>query len=342
MPDSVCSLPARPSLEHLQKQAKDLLRQFRADSPTATLAEAQFVLAREYGFESWAKLKHHVDDLELPKIPTVTDLESFSAALRDPRVTGLNASAIQLTDGDVLQLAAMPQLETLDISGRNGRITDAALAVLRQLPRLRQFRMCWQPNVTDAGLAHLAACEELEAVDVLGTPTGDGVIRALSGKRQLRRLQTGNRVSNEGISRLHAIPAFHQWLGGEFQYELMSTAVFPNQLVLAGSFTDAGLAALAGLDGVFGIAFSKECPHLTNDALRHLRHMANLSVFSYQGERCTDDAMPHLAAIPRLRLLAIEAAVATDKGFRRSAAPRPWSTSGAAIVPISRVVDSRL
>jgi ankyrin repeat protein len=73
-------LPARPSLEQLRKQAKELLRAYRASDPAATarlrahksnltgptggqsaaLADAQFVLAREYGFESWPKLKRHV------------------------------------------------------------------------------------------------------------------------------------------------------------------------------------------------------------------------------------------------------------------------------------------
>ena len=48
-------LPARPSLEQLRKQAKEASR---ADA--MPLAEAQFRLAQEYGFESWPKLVHHV------------------------------------------------------------------------------------------------------------------------------------------------------------------------------------------------------------------------------------------------------------------------------------------
>lgn len=83
MSDSRFTLPARPSLEQLRKQAKELFQQYRADADSAlerfhavhpgldvhtqnsTLAEAQFVIAREYGFESWAKLKQHVGSLEL-------------------------------------------------------------------------------------------------------------------------------------------------------------------------------------------------------------------------------------------------------------------------------------
>ena len=74
MSDSTRSLPDRPSLSQLRKQAKELLRQLRNGNPVATerlrkykrnlsepiLADAQFVLAREHGFESWPRLVHHV------------------------------------------------------------------------------------------------------------------------------------------------------------------------------------------------------------------------------------------------------------------------------------------
>ena len=66
MSDSFSRLPARPSLEQLSKRAKDLLRRCRAGEalqPDATLADAQFALAREYGFETWAKLKQHVESI---------------------------------------------------------------------------------------------------------------------------------------------------------------------------------------------------------------------------------------------------------------------------------------
>jgi hypothetical protein len=68
------NLPERPSLEQVRKQAKELLQQLRSVDPSATarlrlyktkvddpiLADAQFVLAREYGFESWSKLVQHI------------------------------------------------------------------------------------------------------------------------------------------------------------------------------------------------------------------------------------------------------------------------------------------
>ena len=53
-------LPDRPNLRHLKDQAKDLLKAGGA----ASLTHAQFKIARLYGFDSWPKLKAHVDSLE--------------------------------------------------------------------------------------------------------------------------------------------------------------------------------------------------------------------------------------------------------------------------------------
>lgn len=48
--------PERLSVEQLRKQAKERLVALRAANPSAKLADAQFVLAREHGFDSWPKL----------------------------------------------------------------------------------------------------------------------------------------------------------------------------------------------------------------------------------------------------------------------------------------------
>ncbi|MFN2514214.1 MAG: ankyrin repeat domain-containing protein, partial [Pyrinomonadaceae bacterium] len=53
-------LPDRPNLRHLKDQAKDLLEAGGA----ASITDAQFKIARLYGFASWPKLKAHIDSLE--------------------------------------------------------------------------------------------------------------------------------------------------------------------------------------------------------------------------------------------------------------------------------------
>jgi len=67
----MADLPVKPSMDHLRRQARDLLRaaqagdtaavgRSRAVSAELTLATAQLAVAREYGFASWARLKEEV------------------------------------------------------------------------------------------------------------------------------------------------------------------------------------------------------------------------------------------------------------------------------------------
>jgi ankyrin repeat protein len=78
------TLRERPDLEQLKRQAKELLEAFRAGDAAAVaevnahyraadparfaLHEAQLVLARSYGFDSWPKLKAHVDGVTVGRL----------------------------------------------------------------------------------------------------------------------------------------------------------------------------------------------------------------------------------------------------------------------------------
>ena len=57
------SLPDNANLEWLRKQAKQRLKQLRSTDPAARLSDAQFDLARKFGFTSWRALKAHIDAL---------------------------------------------------------------------------------------------------------------------------------------------------------------------------------------------------------------------------------------------------------------------------------------
>lgn len=81
------SLPDRPNLRHLKDQAKDLLKAGAAKS----IADAQFQLARSYGFASWPKLKARVESLEevgqLKLAIDGNDVERVKAMMaRDPEL----------------------------------------------------------------------------------------------------------------------------------------------------------------------------------------------------------------------------------------------------------------
>ena len=73
-PQAPRPLPGRPNLRHLKDQAKDLLKTGGAES----LTDAQFKIARLYGFASWPKLKAHVDSLEeISQLKEAIDTNNF-------------------------------------------------------------------------------------------------------------------------------------------------------------------------------------------------------------------------------------------------------------------------
>jgi ankyrin repeat protein len=56
-------LPDNPNLDWLRKQAKRHLDELRQTNPAAHLADAQYAIAKRYGFSSWRSLKAHIESL---------------------------------------------------------------------------------------------------------------------------------------------------------------------------------------------------------------------------------------------------------------------------------------
>jgi len=242
------------------------------------------------------------------------DLEALSHI---DHITSLDLGGSQrITDKGLQHLARMPQLRKLNLSEHPGRITDRGLEPLRHLSELRVFEMCWQAGVTDEGISNLRFCNQLEAVDLLGTHTGDAALAAVKGKSNLRFLKTGRNVTDDGLRLLHEFPAFKSWQGGEAKYGMMSFGAEPTNLLIDGPFTGQGLAQLRGLDGVFGLSFFWHATRLRGDDLRCLSEWSNLGYLGCQGQLCEDDAMRHIAALPKLRMLMGQGTVATDEGFK--------------------------
>jgi len=103
----MADLPARPSLDHLRYEARDLLRaaqagdaaavgRIRAVSAAPTLASAQLAVAREYGFASWARLKSAVE-------ARTTDLARQADAFCEASIRDWTGRAARM-------LAATPEL----------------------------------------------------------------------------------------------------------------------------------------------------------------------------------------------------------------------------------------
>ncbi len=309
------------------------------------IEEAQVILAQDAGFGSWEKLMDAVAGGAPPQGAPYTldtkdnrigprrrlsaeDWDELIGVMKERRIPALEAHGLmtddalarvagldfvtslnlggsrELTDDGLLHLTRMPQLERLDLSEYpGGKLTDRGLEVLRHLPNLRRFEMTWQAGITDRGVANLRFCEVLEEVNLMGSPTGDGSIEALQGKAKLRRFSTGKLVTDAGILLLHNFPL------------LRRAEEEGARLLIDGPFTNAGLAAVAGLEGVFDLDLFWHVDHITTDGFAHLIRMPNLEALGCDGELSDNTALGHIAAMPRLKRLRIQESVATDDGF---------------------------
>ncbi len=320
-------------------------RAFRVPENYFPIEEAQTIIAQDAGFGSWEKLMNALAAGVPPQGPAYAvdakdkrvgprrrmssaDWDTLIGVMKERLIPALDANGLitdealariagldfvtslslggsrELTDDGLLYLARMPQLEHLNLNEYpGGKLTDRGLEVLRHLPNLRKFEMTWQAGISDRGVTNLRFCERLEEVNLMGSPTGDGAIEALQDKAKLRRFATGKLVTDASIPLLHNFP-------------LLKTADGEGaRLLLDGPFTNAGLAALAGLDGVFDLDLFWHVDHITTDGFSHLVHLPNLMALGCDGELSDDQAMRHIATLPRLKRLRIQESVATDDGF---------------------------
>ena len=320
-------------------------RSSRVPKHVLKLDEAQMLVAQNAGFGSWDALIASLETGASPIPPYSMDIrrnaiaprrllsdrewDELIALMKERRIEGLSANGLMtdalaariaeldhvialgiggsrgLSDEGLLQLARMPQLRWLNLSEYpGGKLTDRGLEALRHLPNLRVFEMTWQKGITDAGVANLRVCDQLERVDLMGSPTGDGAIEALQGKPKLSSFASGKLVTDAGLRWLHNFPRLKTWQGDE-----------NTRLLIDGPFTNAGLASLVGLDGVFDLDLFWHVTGITSDGFAHLAGLPNLGSLGADAKLSDDVAMGHFASIPRLRKLRAQGTVATDEGF---------------------------
>jgi ankyrin repeat protein len=119
------SLPPRPRLDQLKRQAKELLDAIREGEPLAlaevrahyhdanlavfALHDAQLALARAYGFDSWPKLKAHIEGVSVRDLIAAVragDLAGVRAAL-DERPELVNRDAAESDERSAIHHAVV-------------------------------------------------------------------------------------------------------------------------------------------------------------------------------------------------------------------------------------------
>jgi hypothetical protein len=125
-------LPTHPNLEHLKKQAKELLADMRRANPGCKLADALHALANQYGFSSWPLLKAHVEASPLGGDPVPVHEHPFTGVWR-ANVAKSKRHPENLFQSATLQFGVNGDAVTItdvvvDAAGREERTTNVLQA----------------------------------------------------------------------------------------------------------------------------------------------------------------------------------------------------------------------
>src|SRR5437879_2015215 len=182
-------LPVHPSLEQYKKQAKDLLKssksgrrealqvtleRIKKDHPRfgrladlelqgtkLALADAQLVIAREHGFESWPKFGKHLDGL----------------AQKDSRVLQFESAADAIVTGDVATLERLLRENPELIRARSTRVHQAMLLHYVGANGFENYRQKTPKNAVEVTKILLRAGAEVDAMaDTYGKGTTLGLV----------------------------------------------------------------------------------------------------------------------------------------------------------------------
>lgn len=157
-------LPARPNLEHLKKQAKDLLEQLHRTNPAAQLADAQHAIAIEYGFASWPKLKVHIESQRL---------QARAASPLDGRWTA-DPTRSKQHPANPWRTATI----LIEVAGDDVRITDDVVdASGREERHVNTIRADGVEHLADAGNGYslVARWRDEHTLETLGKKDGEVV-----------------------------------------------------------------------------------------------------------------------------------------------------------------------
>jgi len=341
MSDSTHRLPDRPSLAQLRKRAKELLQQLRSGNPAANerlskykpdvtdpiLADAQLVLAREYGFESWPRLVHHIEVALSPELEQhrriAEDLVRVYNSADDEATTRLND--LFHSELDVQQIRDFIRDRLFNVPDTQRRIdsftlTDAQL-IVAQLYGFKDWDDLVRSTSGPASDPHsapfvLSSKPPFYRIDWTNNSiqprqpmsTKDwGNVCAVIKELGLTGINSAGLIGDDDleiISRLDQITSLN--LDGSKRLTdkgIRHLARMPQlrELILGGGITDRGLEALGQLRQlrVFQMFWQTK---ITDAGIANLRFCDQLEEVDLLGCNLGDGAIAALSGKPKLRL----------------------------------------
>lgn len=211
-------------------------------------------------------------------------------------------------------------------------INDSGLQQLAELKSLVGLNVELCPQLTDAGMAHLADCESLRVLVAMGTAIKPDGLKSIAKLPQLAALDLDfcDNATDAACEELRMFSALKS-------ISLKKTAFEPQRITPAGIAKLAEIRSLEALDltandvtdavleNLKSLANLRELTlnlvGITDAGLVHLAEMKDLRrlrllyAVGFSGPTLTDAGMPHLAKLSNLELLDLTATGLTDAGL---------------------------
>jgi internalin A len=222
-----------------------------------------------------------------------------------------------VNDSLLKTLSRFEHLETLYLSERYSDVSDAGLAHLAKLTKLRNLDLHFAEKVTDDGLRSLRTLTQLERAVFRDlrhlSPEG---LKVLADFRQLKSLEiVSTRIDDaamKAIGALNSLENFLLWSAAEpgvsFDHlgGLRSLKYFrTNEAIPSSAIRQ--LAKLQHLERL-----SDELVLVTDNDLAHLARLPKLQLLVLGGSKLTPQCLPSLAKMKSLRQLFVTAEIPID------------------------------
>jgi hypothetical protein len=246
---------------------------------------------------------------------------------------------VRATDDLMTEVGKLDRLRELDLNGCE-RVTDAGLAHLRGLSRLRKLKLM-DSGIKGPGLVNLEGMAELRELELHNIPVTDADMAHLSGLIHLEKLGlSGPGITDAALAhlgrldlhdlRLSACPvttAGLTHLRGMARLEVLTlneTRVDSLEPLrnLTGlthlifwkiPITDEGLAPVANFPRLANL-WLRDTP-IGDTGLVHLRGHPGLELLNLEGTRITDAGLAHIAGLSRIQHLLLIRTAISDAGL---------------------------
>jgi hypothetical protein len=246
-----------------------------------------------------------------------------------PADSGVTKAAVERVEAlsGIVERGPNGAVVSIDLESMQAAATDEDLELFSRLPHLTTLKVTG-PEISDAGIAHLAKLEGLEVLWLVNTTiTNEGLVplKELPKLKELN-LRRSEGVTDEGLAHLRDFPSLQylHLLYNSFSDDGLKHLEGMTQLRLLDlrgnmGLTDEGIAHLAGLTGLRALKLRSLM--VGNAGLEHLKGLTELTHLTVEdAQMVSDPGLEHVAELKNLEELNLMRATSvTDEGAAKLA-----------------------